>query len=131
MASNLQKQESQMIQNAERTRSGKVFLPPTDIIENQSEILLLCDMPGVHEKSINITLEDDVLKIEGCVTCEKPSGGQVQYREYEVGDYLRSFTLNDTVDREHIEASYNNGVLRLVIPKAEKAKPRKIEVKSR
>lgn len=126
----IQKREADSLQSTERTRSGKVFLPAVDIYETGEEILLLADMPGVDEKSIDITLDQDVLTLEGRVSFEPPKGYELSYGEYEIGDYHRSFTLNDTIDRDKIEAKYQNGVLEVHLPKVEPAKPKKIEVKT-
>lgn len=79
-------------------------------------------MAGVTEKSIDITLENDQLTIQGFRDYENPEGHRIVYSEYELGDYYRSFTLGDKIDREKIEAKFKNGVLRLTLPKAEKAK---------
>jgi len=125
----VQKQESKAIDKAERTRSGRVFIPATDIIETENEILLLTDMPGVNEKSINITLENNQLTIEGSSETQTLNDYNLIYSEYHTGDYYRSFLLNDTIDRDQIEAKYKNGVLQLSLPKSEKSKARQIEVK--
>ena len=87
-------------------------------------------MPGVDEKSIDITLEKSVLTLLGRVEQETHEGYCAAYVEYEAGDYERAFTLSDEIDRDRIEASVKNGVLRLTLPKAEPVKLRKINVKS-
>lgn len=127
---NIQKREADTMQTTERTRSGKVFTPLVDIYENNDEMVVMADMPGVDEKTIDITLEQHVLTIEGQVKPYIPEGFNLSYWEYEIGDYRRSFTLTDTIDRDKIEASYKNGVLMLKLPKVEPAKPRKITVKT-
>jgi len=86
-------------------------------------------MPGVDQKSINITIDQGVLMIQGNVDTTPVEGYELEYQEYDIGDYQRSFTLTDTVDQDKISANYKNGVLELILPKAEEAKPRKIEVK--
>lgn len=126
----LQKKESEKIDTVERIRSGKVFTPPVDIYESAEEVVLLIDMPGTDEKSIDITLEQNILTLQGRVNNPAPEGFTLNYQEYEIGDYLRSFTLSDTVDREGITASYKDGMLQLRLPKAEPAKPKKIAVKA-
>ncbi len=126
----VQKQEKKDVDEVERTRSGKCFIPPTDIIDRQDNITVLADMPGVDKKSIDITLENNILTIQGCVNEDRPEDYTLVHSEYQVGDYYRSFTLSDTIDQENIKATYNNGVLQLDLPKAEKAKSRKIEIQS-
>ena len=125
----IQKQESKDLQSIERTRWGKVFTPPVDIIETDDNLKLYADMPGTDKKSINITVDQNVLTVRGNVDVTPVEGYELEYAEYEVGDYQRSFTLNDTIDQERIAANYDNGVLELTLPKAEKAKPMSIKVK--
>ena len=125
----VQKQEALEVATVERTRSGKVFCPPVDIYERNDEIVLLADMPGVDTKTIDIMVEKNILSIRGEIHEQNPAGYELFYREYDSGDYQRSFTLNDTVDQNKIEAKYENGILKLRLPKAEKVKPKKIEVR--
>ena len=132
MASNdkqVQKQETRDLQSAERTRWGKVFTPVVDILETKNDLRLFADMPGVDQNSISVTIDQGVLTIQGNVDTTPIEGFELEYKEYDVGDYQRTFTLTDTVDQEKISANYNNGVLELILPKAEQAKPKKIEVK--
>lgn len=126
----VRKKESGDAKDVERTRSRKCFVPAVDIYERENEMLLIADMPGVDETSVDITLENNVLTIQGAV--EPPFRGDYQqvYAEYETGDFQRAFTLTDEIDREKIEATVKNGVLRVVLPKAASAVARKIEVKA-
>lgn len=123
------KKEAGMPEGVERTRPRKVYTPDVDIVERKDDILLLADMPGADETSVDITLEKNILTIFGRVTTEPPAGLRPAYSEYGVGDYQRAFTISEEVDRDRIQASVRNGVLRLVLPKAAVAKTRKIEVK--
>ncbi len=125
----VQKQETRDLQSAERTRWGKVFSPAVDILETKHDLRLFADMPGVDQHSINITIDQGVLTIQGNVDTTPIEGFELDYKEYDIGDYQRTFTLSDTVDQNKISASYNNGVLELILPKSEEAKPKKIEVK--
>lgn len=125
----IEKQESKDLQSIERTRWGKVFTPPVDIIETNNELKLFADMPGTDKDSINVTIDQGILTIRGNVDVTPVEGYELEYAEYEVGDYQRSFTLNDSIDQGKIEANYNNGVLELTLPKSEKAKPMSIKVK--
>jgi HSP20 family molecular chaperone IbpA len=124
-----EKQEVETVDGAERTRARRAYVPRVDIYETDEAIVLLTDMPGVDEKSIDITLEKNVLTLNGYVEQETPDNYSLAYGEYQSGDYQRSFTLSDEIDREKIEATVNNGVLRLYLPKAGPAKTRKITVK--
>ena len=112
---------------AERTRSRLAFIPHADIYETNEAIILVTDMPGVDEKSLDIMLENDVLTINGYVETVHPEGYGLAYAEYRVGDYQRSFTLSNKIDRNKIEATVKDGVLRLHLPKAEPS-TRKITV---
>jgi len=124
------KQELNNVQRIERTRSGRVYLPLTDIVENKNEIWIYADMPGVDNRSLDIELENNVLTIQGLVNAEIPEKAEPVLGEYGIGDFLRTFTLSDAIDKSKIEASIKNGVLKLRLPKAEPAKARKIEVKA-
>ena len=112
----------------ESTRPGRVFVPAVDILENEEEILILADMPGVTSKSVDIDLRESVLTIQGRISPVEGEKEVTVYREFDWGDYLRQFTLSDAIDQEKITAKMNLGVLRLTLPKAEKRKPQKIQV---
>lgn len=115
---------------AERTRARKAYVPQADIFETSDAIVVVADMPGVDENSVDITLEKNVLSINGFVEWTQPENYSLAYAEYEVGDYFRRFTLSDEVDQENIQATVKNGVLRLHLPKAGPALARKISVKA-
>jgi len=116
--------------DVERTRARRCFVPRTDIYEIGDDMYLAVDMPGVEDKSVDITLERNVLTINGYVDPIYPENYQMAYAEYDVGDYQRSFRLSDDIDRDKIEATVKDGVLRLRLPKADTAKARKIAVTS-
>ncbi len=126
----IKKKEVKTPDRVEHTRSRRLYTPDVDIIEKNDEIVLIADMPGVEEKSVDITLEKNVLTIHGCVEPEVPENLKLTESEYGVGDYERAFTISDEIDREKIQATVKNGVLRLILPKAEAARARKIEVKA-
>lgn len=123
-----EKQELKTPEGVERTRTRKAFSPRADIYETADAIIVLADMPGVDEKTVDITLEKNILTINGFVEWEPPKGHALTYAEYEVGDYQRVFTLADAVDRDAIQATMKNGVLRLTLPKSRAAKTKKINV---
>ncbi len=125
-----QKREASSPIETERTTTRKVFIPRVDIRETGDAIILLADMAGVDEKTIDITLEKNVLTLSGRVEPDVYEGYRAAYVEYEAGDYERAFTLSDEIDRDRIEASVKNGVLKLTLPKAQPVKLRKISVKS-
>jgi HSP20 family protein len=115
---------------AERTRERLAFVPRADVYETDEAITVVADMPGVDENSIDITLENNVLTINGYVEPVRPEGHRLAYAEYQVGDYQRAFTLSDQIDRAGIEAIVKDGVLRLHLPKVPEAQKRKIAIKA-
>ncbi len=115
-------------EGVERTRPRKVHTPAVDILEKKGEVIVTADMPGVDERSVDITLEKNVLTITGRIEEEVPQGYRLAVSEYGIGDYQRAFTISEEIDRDRIEASVRNGVLRLVLPKAAALKTRKIAV---
>ena len=125
-----EKQELTTTEDAERTREGACYVPRADIYETDDDIVVQVDMPGVDENSIDITLEKNILTINGYVEPEEHEDYSLMFAEYGVGDYQRSFRLSDEIDRENIAASMKDGVLRLKLPKAGPAKTRKISVKA-
>jgi HSP20 family molecular chaperone IbpA len=115
---------------AERIRDRKAFVPRVDIYETDDQIVLVADVPGVNQDSVEITLEKSMLTVNGYVEPEPPEGYDIAYAEYDVGDFERSFRLSNQIDQEKIEATVKDGVLRLVLPKIGPAKTRKIAVKA-
>lgn len=124
----VEKQEV-LTDNGERTRARRAFIPRTDIYETNDAIFVVADMPGVDEHSVDITLEKNILTIQGLVEPVYPEGYSVAYAEYEDGDYQRKFTLTNQVDQDKIEATLHAGVLRLKLPKIVPTQ-RKISVKA-
>lgn len=115
---------------AEQTTSGLVFTPAVDIFETEKEITLLADMPGVKADGLNIDLRDNILTL---TADSAPVGGANEEDvlvEYETGRYYRQFTLGELVNQEKIDAKLTDGVLRLTLPKVEKAAPKKITVQA-
>lgn len=115
---------------AERTRARPAFVPRTDIYETNDSIKVVVDMPGVNEDTVDITVEQNVLTIDGYAGPVEHEGyNRLAYSEYRVGDYQRSFTLSGQIDRDKIEAVVSGGVLRVHLPKAEPT-TQKIAVKA-
>jgi HSP20 family molecular chaperone IbpA len=104
--------------------------PPIDIHEGPEGLTLEADLPGATERNLRIQLEDNVLSLYAKIDSPVPEGARLVHEEYRLGDYYRSFILSDEVDREQITAELKNGVLRLSLPKAERARTRRIEIKS-
>jgi HSP20 family molecular chaperone IbpA len=115
---------------AEQTTPGLVFTPAVDIFETEKEITLLADMPGVKADDLTIDLRDNTLTLSADVAPADKSDEQDVLVEYETGRYYRQFTIGELVNQENIDAKLNDGVLRLSLPKVEKATPKKIAVKT-
>ena len=127
----IEKKEAQSAERAERMWSARTYSPQVDIIERKEGIVVIADMAGVDEKSVDINLEKNILSIYGRVEEEDFRNYSPSYAEYGTGDYERVFTLSDEIDRDRIDATVKNGVLTIVLPKAEKAKSKKISVKAK
>ncbi|MGE5195575.1 MAG: Hsp20/alpha crystallin family protein [Deltaproteobacteria bacterium] len=122
------KQESTTPQGTERIQARKVYVPQVDILETDQALLLVSDMAGVDEKGVDITVEKNILTIKGTVVSDVPAGYKLSYEEYGVGDYERSFTLPNEIDRDGIQATIKDGVLTLTLPKAKQALAKKVTV---
>jgi HSP20 family molecular chaperone IbpA len=129
-AMEVQEQELVQADGTERMRTRSIFIPRADIYETMEDVVITIDMPGLNEDAIDITLEKNILAINGVSSQNAPDSYSLEFAEYEPGDYERSFRLTDQINREDIQAVYRDGVLKLTLPKAEAAKPRKISVKS-
>lgn len=117
-------------EQTETLRDRRIFVPRTDIYESKDELVLVMDVPGVSEESIDIVLEKNVLTIRAFPAYERPADLTLAYSEYGEGDFQRSFALSDEIDREKIEARVKNGVLYLHLGKAGQMKPQKIMVRA-
>ncbi len=120
--------EKQAVQAAAVPETEAIYVPHVDILENSEKIILLVDMPGVNQQSANVTVENNVLVIEGTAHIEKPDGYQLVGQEYGTGRYRRDFTLSSAVNPDAIKARMQKGVLEVTIPKKEEVKTRKITI---
>lgn len=122
--------DKQAVQEQEKTRPGRHYVPDVDIFEDEHSLWLSVDMPGVDLENVDVELRDDVLTIEGRVSLKSYDGLTPLYTEYNVGHYFRRFTLPDSsrLDADKIRARMSNGVLELELPKSERAKVRRIPV---
>jgi HSP20 family molecular chaperone IbpA len=111
------------------TASQSFVVPPVDVFENENAITLLADLPGVSREQLNLRVDGETLTIEATATAAStPPDMQLVYGELQCPAYRRQFTLSRELDAARIEAQLRDGVLRLTIPKAEEAKPRRIQV---
>ena len=114
-------------QNREETRAPERFIrPAVSISEDNAELLLTADLPGATKETLDINLENGILTINAPVSREMP--GRPIYSEFEWAPYYRQFQIPDAIDQAKVKAEFNHGVLTLHLPKAEAAKPRRIEV---
>ena len=113
-----------------RRAARQSYTPPIDIHEGPEGLSLEADLPGATERNLRVQLEDNVLSLYARIDSPGPEGARLVHEEYRLGDYHRSFILSDEVDRDRITADLKNGVLRLFLPKAERARARRIEIKA-
>jgi HSP20 family protein len=124
------REKQEVASPAEQTSPGLVFTPAVDIFETDKEITLLADMPGVKANDLTIDLRDNILTLSADIAPVENANEEDILVEYETGKYYRQFTLGELINQEKIDAKLNDGVLRLRLPKVEKATPKKIVVKA-
>lgn len=125
----LQVSEKQAIEKSggEPTREGVMWVPPVDILEDGNAITVRADLPGVKKENVCVDVRDGVLSLSATLN-PTPENWQAIHSEYQVGGYSRRFSLSERIDQAKITANMDNGVLTLVLPKAEAHKPRKIQI---
>lgn len=106
----------------------RTMLPPVDVVEDASGITLYADLPGVPKDKLSVRVEADTLTIEGEMTLPLATNMEASHAEIQLPRYWRAFTLGQELDRDNVSAEFKQGVLKLRIPKAEHAKPRKVEI---
>jgi HSP20 family molecular chaperone IbpA len=121
-------QKREVEKRQESTVPARAYVPVTDIFETGSALMLALEMPGVDREKVNVELENGILTIAGDIHFAKYDGLYPVYTEYNIGNYARSFELSNDIDQDRISAEFKDGVVMLTLPKAEKAKPRKIKV---
>ncbi|MBE0622585.1 MAG: Hsp20/alpha crystallin family protein [Burkholderiales bacterium] len=122
-------ESTQVAKAAEAARNEAAMLPPVDVIEDTGGITLYADLPGVPKDKLSLQVEAGTLTIEGEVALDVPQGMEATHAEVSLPRYRRVFTLSKELDTQKVNAEFNQGLLKLRIPKAEHAKPRRIEVK--
>ena len=121
-------QKREVEKKQESTVPARAYVPVTDIFETESALMVALEMPGVDREKLDVGLENGVLTIAGEIDFAKYDGLYPVYTEYNIGNYARSFELSSDIDQDRISAEFKDGVVMLTLPKAEKAKPRKIKV---
>lgn len=112
----------------EATVERVYFTPPVDIYDGAEGLVLIADLPGVPQGTLELEVQNNKLTLLGRVPASAPPGARLIHKEYDEGDFVRSFILSDEVDHERISAKLTNGVLEVVLPRAAKATPRRIQV---
>ena len=115
-------------QQQQQQQQQPFVVPPVDVFENESSITLLADLPGVGREQLNLRVDGETLVLEATATTAGPEDMELVYGEAQCPAYRRQFTLSRELDTSRIEAQLRDGVLRLTIPKAEEARPRRIQV---
>lgn len=121
--------QTAVAQTNEAARNQATLLPPVDVIEDADGITLYADLPGVPKDKLSLHVEAETLTIEGEVALSMPQGMESSHAEVALPRYRRVFTLSKELDSSKVSAELSQGVLKLRIPKAEHAQPRKIEIK--
>jgi HSP20 family molecular chaperone IbpA len=125
----LQVQQKREVEKAqEPTTPMRAFVPTTDIFETEDTLTVVLEMPGVDRDHIDVSVENGLVTVEGRIDFGKYEGLQPVYSEYNIGPYRRSFRISSRVEQDKISAEMRDGVITLVLPKAEEAKPRRIKV---
>jgi HSP20 family molecular chaperone IbpA len=112
----------------ESTIPTRAFLPVTDIFETDQALTVILEMPGVDKERVEVGIENDILTIIGRIDFSKYEALTPLYTEYNIGNYSRSFQISSKIEQKDIKAELKDGVMTLVLPKAETAKPRRISV---
>lgn len=121
---------AEVVNGAERLRSGRAYRPTVDILENAEELVVVADVPGATADGVDVVFEKGTLTLHAKVDERAKPDANFLLREYGVGDYHREFTVGEAIDAEKIRADFRDGVLTLHLPKTPVAKPRKIAVKA-
>jgi HSP20 family molecular chaperone IbpA len=125
----LQVQEKkELATKEEKTVPARYYVPNADIYETENALVVVMEVPGVEKKDLDISLENDVLRIEGRINFSKYDGFDPLYTEYSVGHYARAFTLSSKIDQQQIGAELEDGVLKLTLKKSQEAIPRRISI---
>jgi HSP20 family protein len=121
-------EKKEVVSKEEATVPARYFLPATDIFETDDALTVIMEVPGVAKQDIDVAVENDVLRVEAKINFANYTGLEPLYTEYNVGHFARSFSLSGKLDRQKISAHLEDGVLTLVLKKAEEAQPRRITI---
>jgi HSP20 family protein len=122
------REKKEVVSREEKTVPARYYLPSTDIYETDDALTVVMEMPGVEKKDVQVSLEDDVVRVEGRIDFAKYDGMEPLYTEYNVGHFSRAFSLSDKIDQQQISAQLEDGVLTLTLKKAKEAQRRHIPI---
>src|SRR5688572_25319344 len=122
------REKRELTQAEERTEAGKFFIPHTDILETERAVIVTMEVPGVGKGAIDIQLDKGVLTVKGTIDSTRYESVRPLYTEYNVGNFVRTFTVSPKVDAANISATVADGVLTIELPKAKEALARRIAV---
>jgi HSP20 family protein len=122
------REKKELAGSQEKTVPGRYYVPETDIFETDEALTVVVEMPGVSKTNVDVSLENDVLSVEGRIELSKYAGMEPVYTEYAVGNFARRFTISGKIDRDRIAADVADGVLTLTLPKVKEAQPRRIPI---
>ena len=122
------REKRELEKKQESTVPARTFVPTADIFETEPALTVVLEMPGVDKNNVDVSIEDGILTVQGRLDFAKYEGLQPIYTEYNIGHYRRSFSLSQKIEQTKISAEMADGVLTLVLPKAEEAKPRRIAI---
>jgi len=125
-----QKNKATTVSGTKRAKSRRSYIPRVNIYETNNDIVLVADMPGVDENSVDVAVAKNHLTIKGTVEDIRPNNYDLAYAEYGVGDYYRQFNISNRIEQDKIEAIVRNGVVTINLPKTTQAKTRKIAVQA-
>jgi len=122
------REKKEVASREEKTVPARYYVPDTDIYETDDALTVVMEMPGVEKKEVEVTVEDDVVRVEGRVDFAKYEGLEPLYTEYNIGHFARAFSLSDKIDQQQISAQLEDGVLTLTLKKAKEAQSRRIAI---
>jgi HSP20 family protein len=121
-------EKKELVSKDEKTVPVRYYVPTTDIFETDDALTVVMELPGVEKQAIDVSVENDVLRIDARIDFTKYEGLEPLYTEYAVGHFARSFTLSNKIDQQQIGAQLDDGVLTLTLKKAKEALPRRIAI---
>jgi HSP20 family protein len=121
-------EKKELVSKEEKTIPARYYVPTTDIFETDAALVVVMEIPGVEKQDVEVSLENDALRVEGRIDYGKYEGLEPVYTEYNVGHFARSFALSNMIDRQQISAELSDGVLTLTLKKAKAAQPRRIAI---